>query len=97
MFTQPDGLALLWRDASFIEVAIASVSAMVGIVATVSGVGGYLLRPTVLVERVTLVVAGLLLLAPGYVADAVGIGLFLVVVGLQLLRRDWAVGASPAG
>ncbi|HEY3118602.1 MAG TPA: TRAP transporter fused permease subunit [Chloroflexota bacterium] len=86
MFTQPDGLALLWRDAPILEIVVASISAMVGIAAIVSGIGGYLRQPTTLVERAMLVVAGLLLLAPGYLADAVGVTLFLAVVALQLLR-----------
>jgi TRAP transporter 4TM/12TM fusion protein len=92
MFTQADGLALLWRDTSLMEAAIASISAIVGIVAIVSGVGGYLRQPTTLVERALLIAAGLLLLAPGYTADAVGVGLGLAALALQLVRR----AATPA-
>jgi len=87
MFTQPDGLALLWRDTPIVDAVIASISAVVGIIAIVSGIGGYLRQPTTLVERVLLIVAGLLLLAPGYLFDAVGVGLGLVALALQLLRR----------
>jgi TRAP transporter 4TM/12TM fusion protein len=87
MFTQPDGLAILWRDTTVVEAIVASVSAAAGVVALVGGVGGYLLRPTVVIERVLLCAAGLLLLAPGNVQDLVGLALFAVVVGLQLLAR----------
>jgi TRAP-type uncharacterized transport system fused permease subunit len=87
MFTQPDGLAILWRDTTLVEAIVASVSAAAGVVALVSGVGGYLLRPTSVVERVLLCAAGLLLLAPGNVQDLAGLALFVVVVGLQLLTR----------
>lgn len=87
MFTQPGGLALLWRDTTVIEAVVASISAAVGIVALVGGVGGYLLRPTAPLERVVLVGAGLLLLAPGTVQDLVGLALFAAVVGLQLFTR----------
>ncbi len=87
MFTQPGGAALLWLDTTVFDAAVASISAAVGIVALVTGVGGYLLRPTTLVERGLLVAGGLLLLAPGTVQDALGLGAFAVVVGLQLLRR----------
>lgn len=86
MFTQPGGLAILWRDTTVAEAIVASVSAAAGVVALVSGVGGYLLRPTALIERVLLGAAGLLLLAPGNVQDLAGLALFVVVVGLQLLR-----------
>ncbi len=90
MFTQPDGLAILWRGVTFEEAAVASVSAVAGIIAVVSGVGGYLLKPTRLAERGLLVAAGLLLLLPGVVFDLVGLSLF----GLALLSQ--VVIARPA-
>ena len=83
MFTQPGGIALLWRDATIVEAAVASISAIAGIIAIVSGVGGYLLRPTTILERVALIVAGLLLLAPGALADIAG----LVIFGLALASQ----------
>ena len=86
MFTQPGGLAILWRDTTVLEAAVASISSIAGIIAIVSGIGGYLLRPATLLERVLLVAAGLLLLAPGAVADVAGLALFSVGVGSQLLR-----------
>jgi TRAP transporter 4TM/12TM fusion protein len=97
MFTQPDGLALLWRDVPVTQAAVASVSAIVGIVAVVAGVGGYLLRPTTWPERALLVGAGLLLLAPGTLQDAIGLAAFAVAVGLQLARRGRErIGAAAA-
>jgi len=87
MFTQPDGLAILWRDTTVLDAVVASVSAAAGIVALVAGVGGFLLRPTRLVERALLVAAGLLLLAPGAAQDIAGLALFSVVVGSQLVAR----------
>ena len=83
MFTQPGGTALLWRDTTIIEAAVASISAIAGIIAIVSGVGGYLLRPTTIPERVGLVAAGLLLLAPGTIADISGLAIFLLVLASQ--------------
>ncbi|HLZ47330.1 MAG TPA: TRAP transporter fused permease subunit [Candidatus Limnocylindria bacterium] len=86
MFTQPGGLAILWRDTTVLEAAVASISAIAGIIAIVSGIGGYLLRPATLLERALLVAAGLLLLAPGAAADVAGLALFAAGVGSQLLR-----------
>jgi len=83
MFTQPGGIAILWRDATIVEAAVASISAIAGIIAIVSGVGGYLLRPTTILERIALIVAGLLLLAPGALADIAG----LVIFGLALASQ----------
>ncbi len=85
VFTQPDGLALLWRDTTIFAAAVASISAVIGIIAIVSGVGGYLLKPTTLPERALLVAAGLLLLAPGVLADVGGLALFGVAVASQLV------------
>jgi TRAP-type uncharacterized transport system fused permease subunit len=97
MFTQPDGLALLWRGDSVGEAVMASISAIVGIVALVSGVGGYLLHSTTWPERALLVLAGVLLLAPGALQDAIGLAAFAVAFGLQLSRRSRArARAAPA-
>ena len=87
MFTQPGGLAILWRDTGIVEAIVASVSAIAGIIAIVSGIGGHLLKPTMLVERAVLVVAGLLLLAPGAVADVAGLALFGAAAVSQLVVR----------
>ena len=87
MFTQPDGIALLWRDATVPEAIVASVTAIAGVVALVSGVGGYLVRPTNIIERILLVGAGILLLAPGVATDVVGLVAFILAAGLQLARR----------
>lgn len=87
MFTQPDGIAILLRDSTPLEAAIASLSAAAGITALVTGVGGYLFRRTTLPERVALVAAGLLLLYPSGVTDLAGLALFVAVAGLQLAPR----------
>ena len=96
MFTQPGGLALLWRDTTIVDAAVASVSAIAGIIAIVSGIGGYLLKPTTLLERALLVAAGLLLLAPGLLADFGGLVLFAAAVALQLMVPRSPARAQPA-
>ena len=96
MFTQPDGLAILWRNTTVLDAAIASISAIVGIAAIVSGLGGYLFKSTTLVERGLLVVSGLFLLAPGVTADAIGLALFLVALGSQLVLRRAPASPRPA-
>jgi len=96
MFTQPDGLALLWRDVPVTDAVVASISAIIGIVAVVAGVGGYLLRSTTWLERALLVGAGLLLLAPGALQDALGLAAFAIALGLQLARRTRSARATAA-
>jgi TRAP-type uncharacterized transport system fused permease subunit len=83
MFTQPEGLAILWTGVTIPEAILASVSAAVGITALVAGVGGFLLRPTNFVERALLAVGGVLLVAPSLLADVAGLTLFALAVALQ--------------
>jgi len=84
MFTQPNGIALLLRDSTLIEAAVATLSAAAGITALVTGVGGHLFRSTTLPERTALVAAGLLLLYPSPVTDIAGLLIFAAVAGMQL-------------
>ena len=83
MFTQPGGLAMLWRDTSLLDAAVSSISAIVGIAAIVSGIGGFLFKPASIPERILLIASGLLLLAPGILADVAGLALFAVAVASQ--------------
>ncbi len=80
MFTiNPAGVALLLQSDLGSNLWI-SFTAMVGITALVSGVGGWLLRRATQPERVLLTVAGLLLIYPAQATDLVGVALFAVVV-----------------
>jgi TRAP transporter 4TM/12TM fusion protein len=95
MLTQPDGLALLWRGASVLDAVVASVTAIVGIISIVTGIGGHLLRPATLLERAALIGAGLLLLAPSYLTDLGGVALFGLVLGWQLLIGHLRSPSAP--
>ncbi|HET8569804.1 MAG TPA: TRAP transporter fused permease subunit [Candidatus Limnocylindria bacterium] len=94
MFTQPEGVAILLRDTDPIEALVATVSAAAGITALVTGVGGHLLRPATILERILLVAAGLLLLYPQPITDALGLGLFGAAVALQWIRPRLAAARA---
>ena len=96
MFTQPNGLAILWVNTTFVDAAIASVSAAAGVIALVGGVGGYVLHPTNLLERILLIVGGLLLLMPGDLQDVLGVAFLLLAVGSQLWTRRARRSSAPA-
>ncbi len=66
-----------------------SFTAAIGIVALAGGVQGWLFRETLLAERVLLVAAGLLLVYPKPMFDAVGIGLVAVVAVMQRGFLPW--------
>jgi TRAP transporter 4TM/12TM fusion protein len=67
------------------------VSATIGTICLAAGLFGYLFREARLWERVSLVAAAVLLIKPGLITDAIGIGLIVVVVTSQLAFR----GAKP--
>jgi TRAP transporter 4TM/12TM fusion protein len=78
----PTGIGILLKG-PWTAVIWTSLTAAIGIVALAGGVQGWLFRETVLAERVILVAAGLFLVYPKPMFDAVGIGLAAVVTAMQ--------------
>jgi TRAP-type uncharacterized transport system fused permease subunit len=62
---------------------IAAVSAVIGVVCLASGLHGYLLRECGMLSRIVLLGASILLIKPGLVTDAIGLGLLAVVLIAQ--------------
>jgi TRAP transporter 4TM/12TM fusion protein len=94
----PEGIGLLLKlppGGTWLEVAWITVTAVVGIVALAGGAQGWLLRRTLLPERLMLIAAGLALVYPKPIFDAIGIGLVLAVLAIQKLVRGSA--ESDAG
>ncbi len=69
------------------SIALVSFTAAVGIAALAGGFQGWLLSRTSLVERTMLLAAGLLLVYPSMVSDAVGFLLVVLVLAVQWMRR----------
>ena len=88
----PEGQGILLKG-SWETIVISSVTAMVGIVALAGGAQGWFLKKTNLLERILLIAAGLALVYPHTVADAIGIILIVLVIGMQVIRK---VAAVPA-
>jgi TRAP-type uncharacterized transport system fused permease subunit len=89
---QPAGVGLLLKGDA-LDVARVTLSAALGIAALACGVQGWLFRRTTRVERLALVVAGLLLLYPATGLDLAGLALGAAVVALQRWRRAPAASA----
>ena len=68
--------------------------AVVALVALTGAAEGWLLAKTNALERVLLLVAGLLLVYPKAAYDAIGFALLVAAVVLQLVRRRTALAAS---
>src|SRR5712692_3315074 len=82
----PAGQGILLKG-SLENIIVSSVTAMIGIAALAGGVQGWLFKRTILVERVLLIIAGLLLVYPKPLLDWIGIGLMVVVIVMQKSRK----------
>jgi TRAP transporter 4TM/12TM fusion protein len=69
------------------SIALVTGTAALGIAALAGGVQGWLFGRTNWIEKWMLIVAGLALVYPTATADVVGLGCFVLVVAMQLLRR----------
>ncbi len=89
MFVYAPALLL---QGSPLEILVTTVASAIGVVALAAGIGGYFARPASLLDRVLLLAAGVLLVVPGVVTDALGLG---------LLAATWAkqrfLGLPAAG
>jgi TRAP transporter 4TM/12TM fusion protein len=88
----PSGVGLLLTgsfktlgDANWGSIALVTFTAAAGIVALAGGLQGWLFKRTNLIERVMLLVAGVMLVYPAALFDAIGIALMALVITLQLL------------
>jgi len=70
------------------SIALVTITAALGIAALAGGVQGWLIRRTTWIEQWMLIAAGLALVYPKALADAIGIALVVIVLALQFLRRD---------
>ncbi|HNQ58268.1 MAG: TRAP transporter fused permease subunit [Burkholderiales bacterium] len=85
----PAGLGLLLKG-SWQNIALSSVTAMIGIAALAAGAQNWALKRCNPLERWLLVAAGLLLVYPKPLFDAVGVGLTFAVLVMQKLRKEAA-------
>ena len=82
----PAGQGILLKG-SWQDIVLSSGTAMIGIVALAGGAQGWFLKKTSLLERLMLIVAGVALVYPQALADAMGVGLIVAVVVMQKLRH----------
>jgi TRAP transporter 4TM/12TM fusion protein len=93
----PIGVGILLsvpKGGSWVDILWITVLATIALVALAGAAEGWLIGKTNGAERLLLLVAGLLLVYPRAMFDAIGFGLLLVAVILQVMRRRRPV---PAG
>jgi TRAP-type uncharacterized transport system fused permease subunit len=73
--------------ADWLSIGLITLTAALGIAALAAGLQRWLLLRTTLAESALLVLAGLALTYPAGYSDAIGVGLFALVLAIQLGRR----------
>jgi TRAP transporter 4TM/12TM fusion protein len=82
------GSAKALATASWWSIAHVALTAAVGIAALAAGFQGWALKRTTLLERCMFIVAGIALVVPSAVSDAIGVGLVIAALAMQGLRRE---------
>ena len=72
---------------SGVHVVLAFLAGLAGISGIAFGASGYMLIPLNWIERVCLIVGGILLCAPILTTNLIGLGLIIIPVIMQLRRR----------
>ena len=86
--------AMLFIDTTVGEVALICITSLVGIFAVSSALEGYFLHHMRWYERIVCVIGGLLLIYPGIVTDAIGLGMVAVVFVAQILTKKKSVNVT---
>lgn len=79
-------ILLLQGDANAVNVSIAVISAMLGMAAISSSMIGYFVSSLSWLERIILVVAGLMLVYPDLTFSLIGLAVFAVITAIQFMR-----------
>ena len=79
--------AMLFIDTTVLDVVQIVFTSMVGMFGLAIGLEGFLMTRLNALQRVAAIAAGLLLIDPGPLTDAIGFGLILVILLLQLRAR----------
>jgi len=96
MFTMnPDGVGLL-LEGPWPNILWTNLTALVAVVAIGAGVGGWLFTRVRLVERIALVLAGILLFYPSWIADLAGFAVFAALAAMLWYRALRAPDAATA-
>ena len=88
--------AMLLVDTTVPEVVLIAITSLVGIFAVSAALEGYLFCKMPVYQRLISLAGGLMLIYPGAVTDVIGLGLFAVVVVLQVMTRKADAGKAAA-
>jgi len=75
-------------EGPIVTIITSFITALLGVYALSAALQGYLLGELILIKRFILFIAALLLIVPGFITDAIGIFLFLLVIFPQMYQRS---------
>ncbi len=79
--------AMLFIDTTPVEVILICITSIVGIFAVASALEGFFIHRMHWYERIVAIAGGLFLIYPGAVTDAIGLGLVVLVIIIQVLTK----------
>ena len=79
--------AMLFIDTTIPEVILICITSFIGMFGVAASLQGYFLHDMKWYERIVSAIGGLLLIYPGIVTDAIGLGLVAIMVVIQLLTK----------
>ena len=82
---------MLLIDTNVLSVISIYVTAFFGIVGVASALEGYFVTDMGFIERILFIAGGLMMIFPGIVTDAFGLGLIAVAIAMQFARKKKTV------
>ena len=79
--------AMLFIDTNLFEVISIIITSLVGIFGVSAGIRGYIFRPMNVIERILIIISGLLLIYPGIVTDVIGLVAVAILVAMQIKKK----------
>lgn len=79
--------ALLFIDTNAMEVILIIITSIIGIFGVSSGIRGFIYRKMHVIERILMIIGGLLLIYPGTFTDIIGI---IIVISLMIFQKKSA-------
>ncbi len=79
--------AMLLVDTSAPEVVLICITSLIGIFGVSAALEGYIFHHMPVYQRILSLIGGLMLIYPGLVTDSIGLGLFAIVIILQVMAK----------
>ena len=79
--------AMLFIDTNAFQVILIVITSLVGIFGVSAGIRGFIIRPMNVLERILIIISGLLLIYPGLITDLVGLVAIILLILVQVRKR----------